>query len=105
MSTPIMARTNGRPAPQHGEMGDRPHKPRIPGYTATIVRADVKDELRLFRQRHGYLNSEHIERCLTSAALAMVLRDPSLTKRLLENLDEAVLEDTRLLRRSAEADR
>lgn len=99
-------RGNGRHPSHQTEGVDRPtHKPRIPGYAPTIVRADIKDELRAFRQRHGYGNSEHIERCLTTAALALVLRDPTLNKRLLDSLDEAVLEDTRLLRQHPDGDR
>lgn len=105
MTSSTHAHLNGRNH-ANGQGADsaptRTARPRIPGYTATIVREDVKDQLRTFRQRHGYLHSEHIERCLTSAALQMVLQDPTLQQRLLENLDAAVLEDTRLLRRPEE---
>ena len=70
----------------------------IPGYAPTLIRADVKDRLTAWRRANGYLHSEHIERCVSSAALQLCLTDPDLRTRFLAALDSAVVADARAIR-------
>jgi hypothetical protein len=70
----------------------------IPGYAPTLIRADVKDRLTAWRRQHGYQHSEHIERCISSAALFLCLTDPDVRTRFLAALDTAVVADARAIR-------
>ena len=70
----------------------------IPGYAPTLIRADVKDRLTAWRRANGYQHSEHIERCVSSAALHLCLTAPDLRTRFLAALDSAVVADARAIR-------
>jgi hypothetical protein len=67
-----------------------------PGYSAVLVRSDLKDSLRQFRRDKGFGHDSHIERCLMSAAIEMLLTDSGLHGRWIEMLGEATRTDVLL---------
>jgi len=71
------------------------HRDYQPGYEPVLVRADTRAMLRAFRIRH-FGSDSHIERCMVSAALSLVLSEPALQHRLLEGMKEAVRADISL---------
>ena len=87
--------SDGHRAPETRD--DRASRPRDwhSGYSPVLVRTELKDELRAFRRGRGFHQS-HIERCLMSAALEMLLRDPQLHERWLQLLADATRQDVLL---------
>lgn len=71
-----------------------------PGYSAVLVRTDLKDELRRFRTEQGFAHDTHIERCLMSAGIELLLREKSLHSRWMEMLAEAARQDVILASRT-----
>lgn len=69
----------------------------IPGYRPVLVQEDVKDALLRFREQHGFGRESHIERCLATAGLKLLLSDAGLHQRWLELLAEVVGDDFRLI--------
>ena len=69
----------------------------IPGYKAVLVTEDVKTALHAFREQRGFGRESHIERCLATAGLRLLLDDPLLHDRWLALLGEAVATDFQLV--------
>ena len=69
----------------------------IPGYRAVLVQEEIKVGLQRFREAHGFGRESHIERCLATAGLRLLLNEPSLHERWLTLLREAVIDDFRLV--------
>jgi hypothetical protein len=70
-----------------------------PGYSAVLVRTDLKGEPRRFRTEQGLAHDTHIERCLMSAGIELLLREKSLHSRWIEMLAEAARQDVILASR------
>lgn len=68
----------------------------VPGYSAVLVRSEVKERLARFRSESGLLHESMVERCLVTAAFELLLSDPSLHARWIEQFKEAVNADVRL---------
>ena len=66
------------------------------GYSPVLVRTELKDMLREYRHQNGFGYDTHIERCLVSAALDMLLANPSLHDQWLTYLAEATGKDVLL---------
>lgn len=87
---------------QHsGEMGSAreqplrlPHRPKDfhPGYSRVLMRTELKERFRQFRQEIG-LHESHYERCLISAGIELLLSSESMRQSWLNNLAEAARED------------
>lgn len=88
---------------QDAANADRPRTPNgkdfHPGYSPVLVRTDLKGELRRFRTEQGFAHDTHIERCLMSAGIELLLRDKSLHGRWMEMLAEAARQDVILASR------
>jgi len=69
----------------------------IPGYRSVLVTEDIKAGLHDFREQHGFGRESHIERCLATAGLRMLLKDKQLHDRWLALLGEAVATDFQLV--------
>ncbi len=82
---------------QEGQGTDRQRTPRgkdfHPGYSAVLVRTELKDALRKFRVDKGFAHESHIERCLMSAGIELLLRDKSLHAKWMEMLADAARQD------------
>lgn len=63
------------------------------GYKPVLLRGDVKEQLRMFRVRHNVAGESHIERCMVTAALEVVLNDPSLHSRWIKQIQSAASQD------------
>lgn len=68
----------------------------VPGYAAVLVRAEVKEQLARFRARSGLLHESLVERCLVTAAFELLLGDPALHGRWLQQFKQAVSRDVEL---------
>ncbi len=68
----------------------------VPGYAAVLVRAEVKEELARFRARSGLLHESLVERCLVTAAFELLLGDPALHGRWLQQFKQAVNRDVEI---------
>ncbi len=62
-----------------------------PGYSGVLLRDDLKQKLRDFRNEKGYRDS-HYERCLVSASLELAMK-PENERALIELLAQAVATD------------
>ncbi len=71
-------------------------KPFHPGYRPVLLREDIKRRLAQFRTEQGVKHDSHIERCLVSAALELVLGRSDLHQQWIAGMVAAVSEDTRL---------
>lgn len=67
------------------------------GYSPVLLRTELKDELKRFRREQGFGHESHIERCLLSAAVEMLLNEQSLHQRWVEMLAEATRKDVFLV--------
>lgn len=67
------------------------------GYSPVLLRIDVKERLKQFRRDKGFGYDSHIERCLMSAAIEMLLKMPDLHGRWIEQLAEATCKDVMLV--------
>ena len=66
-----------------------------PGYTNVLIQAETKEDLRAFRLRE--LGSDtHVERCLVTAALELLIEDESLHDRWLDVFRSVVQVDMQL---------
>lgn len=77
----------------------RLRKDYVPGYSAVLVRSEVKERLNQFRQRTGLLMESQVERCLVTAAFELVLGDAALHGRWIELFKRAVSADCALTMR------
>ncbi len=66
-----------------------------PGYEAVLLRASIRAQLRTFRRTH-FGGDSHIERCMVSAAIQMVMASTALQEQLLACMADAVQTDVRL---------
>jgi hypothetical protein len=62
-----------------------------PGYSGVLLRDDLKQQLREFRNSRGYRDS-HYERCLVSASLQLAMK-PENEDTLIELLANAIAAD------------
>jgi hypothetical protein len=67
------------------------------GYSPVLLRTELKEKLRRFRHEKGFHHESHIERCLLSAAVEMLLSESSLHPRWMEMLAEATSRDVMLV--------
>ncbi|WP_157903446.1 hypothetical protein [Cupriavidus malaysiensis] len=69
---------------------------RIPGYKPVLLREVVKSHLRDLRHRLDLGNDSHLERCMVSGGMRMLLEDPALHKKWLDYTKEELSEDFKL---------
>lgn len=67
------------------------------GYSPILLRTELKEELRRFRRTKGFGHDTHIERCLMSAAIELLLTDPGLHARWMALLADATRKDVILV--------
>ena len=63
------------------------------GYSPVLLRTDLKDALKQFRRDLGFGHDSHIERCLMSAAIEMLLTRPELHDGWIKTLADATRKD------------
>lgn len=63
-----------------------------PGYSTVLIQAATKDALRAYRL-HAFGTDTHIERCLVTAAVELLLKDKSLHDRWFEAFRDVVQTD------------
>lgn len=68
----------------------------VEGYEGVLLRSDVKTKLRAFKESVG-AHEKHLERCLVTAAIEIMLETPRLKEAWLERMARAVATDTRLV--------
>lgn len=68
----------------------------VEGYEGVLLRSDVKTRLRAFKESVG-AHEKHLERCLVTAAIEILLETPRLKEQWLDRMARAVATDTRLL--------
>lgn len=66
------------------------------GYQPVLMRKDVKEQLAVFRRDMGVANDSHIERCLVTAAVHMLLKTPDLHKAWIDHFIQATTQDAQL---------
>lgn len=66
------------------------------GYRAVLLREDIKVRLRKFRGQQSVSNDSHIERCMVTAGIELLLNRPELHQAWIEQLIQATTEDTKL---------
>ena len=73
------------------------------GYSPVLLRTDLKDALKQFRRDLGFGHDSHIERCLMSAAIEMLLARPELHDGWIKGLADATRKDVMLASQSHQA--
>ena len=66
------------------------------GYSPVLLRTDLKESLKQFRRDLGFGHDSHIERCLMSAAIEMLLSQPELHEGWIKGLADATRKDVML---------
>lgn len=67
------------------------------GYSPVLIRTDLKEALKKFRKDYGFGFDSHLERCLLSAGVELLLNDKSLHPKWIEMLSEATRKDVLLV--------
>ena len=73
------------------------------GYSPVLLRTDLKESLKRFRRDLGFGHDSHIERCLMSAAIELLLSQPELHEGWINGLADATRKDVMLASQSAQA--
>ncbi len=69
----------------------------VPGYASVLLRADVREALRSFRDARGFIDERSIERCLVTAGLDLLINNPHLHELWMTAFSGAARRDAELL--------